>query len=209
MFTVYKHTSPSGKIYIGITSQSVEKRWNSGYGYITNDHLWKAIQKYGWKSFKHEIIATNLSKEEACSMEMKLIAKYNSMNPDYGYNISQGGETPGFGIPCSEEKKRKISESRLGERHWFYGKHLSEEHKRKIGEAGLGRHHTSETKLKQKEIATKLRGKSVLCVERNIIYPSIAEAARLSNTNRHSIIHVLRGNHKTAGGYHWKYASTN
>ena len=24
---VYKHTSPSGKVYIGITSNSPEKRW--------------------------------------------------------------------------------------------------------------------------------------------------------------------------------------
>lgn len=32
-WTVYRHTSPSGKVYIGITSQNVERRWNSGKGY--------------------------------------------------------------------------------------------------------------------------------------------------------------------------------
>lgn len=31
-WTVYRHTSPSGKVYIGITSQNVERRWNSGKG---------------------------------------------------------------------------------------------------------------------------------------------------------------------------------
>lgn len=30
-WTVYRHTSPSGKVYIGITSQNVERRWNSGW----------------------------------------------------------------------------------------------------------------------------------------------------------------------------------
>ena len=29
-YTVYKHTCPNGKIYIGITSMPVEKRWDSG-----------------------------------------------------------------------------------------------------------------------------------------------------------------------------------
>lgn len=27
-FCVYKHTSPSGKCYIGITNQDLEKRWD-------------------------------------------------------------------------------------------------------------------------------------------------------------------------------------
>lgn len=33
-YTVYRHTSPSGKVYIGITSMNPEKRWGkNGYGY--------------------------------------------------------------------------------------------------------------------------------------------------------------------------------
>lgn len=31
---VYKHTSPSGKVYIGITNQPANKRWKNGMGYI-------------------------------------------------------------------------------------------------------------------------------------------------------------------------------
>lgn len=29
-YTVYKHTSPNGKVYIGITKLSVERRWQEG-----------------------------------------------------------------------------------------------------------------------------------------------------------------------------------
>ena len=29
-YTVYKHISPSGKIYVGITKQKPEYRWNNG-----------------------------------------------------------------------------------------------------------------------------------------------------------------------------------
>ena len=33
-YTVYKHTSPHGKVYIGITSQSPIRRWRKdGSGY--------------------------------------------------------------------------------------------------------------------------------------------------------------------------------
>ena len=33
-YSLYRHTSPSGKVYIGITSQPVEHRWNHGRGYM-------------------------------------------------------------------------------------------------------------------------------------------------------------------------------
>ena len=32
-YIVYMHTTPSGKRYIGITAQTVERRWQNGFGY--------------------------------------------------------------------------------------------------------------------------------------------------------------------------------
>ena len=32
-YTVYKHISPSGKVYIGITKRKPEYRWNKGKSY--------------------------------------------------------------------------------------------------------------------------------------------------------------------------------
>ena len=46
-FKVYIHTSPNGKVYIGITSRDAEKRWNNGHNYKPNKHFYSAIQKYG------------------------------------------------------------------------------------------------------------------------------------------------------------------
>ena len=114
-YIVYKHISPSGKIYIGITSVKPEYRWNNGRGYIKNTYFTKAIEKYGWDNFIHEILYINLSKEEAERMEIKLISKYRSNEREFGYNISNGGETIG---KHSEESKQKISEARKGK----YGK---------------------------------------------------------------------------------------
>ena len=60
---VYKHKAPNEKIYIGITSQDPERRWQNGYGYATQQLFWRAIQKYGWENIQHEILEENLTKE--------------------------------------------------------------------------------------------------------------------------------------------------
>lgn len=90
-YKVYKHTTPSNKVYIGITSQTISKRWQNGRGYITNEYFYRAIKKYGWENIKHEILFNNLDKDDACKKEIELIAKYNSTDYHYGYNCSTGG----------------------------------------------------------------------------------------------------------------------
>ena len=62
---VYKHTSPSNKVYIGITSQKPIYRWRNGLGYNTQQYFWRAIQKYGWENFTHEVLFEGLSIEDA------------------------------------------------------------------------------------------------------------------------------------------------
>ena len=53
-YTVYKHTFPNNKVYIGITSQSVSRRWRNGEGYRNKQQLiYRAILKYGWDNIKH------------------------------------------------------------------------------------------------------------------------------------------------------------
>ena len=92
-YVIYKHTSPNGKCYIGMTRQNPpEKRWGcNGNGYCDNEHFSRAILKYSWENIKHEILFTNLTKEEAEQKEIELIAFYDSMNPDKGYNATPGG----------------------------------------------------------------------------------------------------------------------
>ena len=65
LYLIYKHTSPDGKVYIGITKNLPNARWNEGAGYETQKKFYKAIQTYGWINFKHEIIAAGLSENEA------------------------------------------------------------------------------------------------------------------------------------------------
>ena len=109
-FIVYIHISPSNKKYVGITSRSPNQRWNNGKGYKNNEHFYNSIQKYGWNNFKHIIVAENLSKEEACELEIKLIKKFNTQDYHFGYNNTSGGEHTTF----SNESKKKMSESKKG-----------------------------------------------------------------------------------------------
>ena len=91
MYCVYKHTSPTGKVYIGITKRNPQKRWNGGNGYSSNRYFFRAILKYGWGNFKHEIIETKLTQEQAVEKERYYIKLYNSTDPERGYNIEAGG----------------------------------------------------------------------------------------------------------------------
>lgn len=106
-YSVYKHTSPSGKIYIGITKQQPKRRWQNGLGYCGNIRFFNAIKKYGWDNIKHEVVWSNLSKEKACELEKLMIEKYKSDHRNHGYNVSPGGYVQ------SEESLQKQRETAI------------------------------------------------------------------------------------------------
>ena len=148
-YKVYKHTSPSGKVYIGITLQPVELRWKNGNGYKDNCYFVNAIKKYGWDNFIHEIICDNLSKYEAEELEKDLISSLQSTDRRYGYNIRSGGGSVG---KLSEETKKKISEAnkgRFGSKNNFFGHNHSEETKKKLSKMKTGRKQSIETRLRK------------------------------------------------------------
>ena len=93
LWYVYMHTNKvNDKKYIGITGQErYWDRWRSdGSGYKTQV-FGRAIDKYGWDSFSHEILEVVDNEDIALIQEQYYIEKYKSDNPEYGYNISCGG----------------------------------------------------------------------------------------------------------------------
>ena len=139
MYTVYKHTTPSGKVYIGITGRKPEQRWKNGNGYKNNKHLYSEILKYGWENIEHEIICqAPMSAAQAGAVEKSFIALYDSTNPDKGYNHSIGGECGILGVHPSDETRKKLSEALKGANSPWYGKHLSAETRLKISESHKG-----------------------------------------------------------------------
>lgn len=135
-YTVYKHTTPNNKVYIGITNRKkVEQRWGeNGKGYSTQ-LFGRAIKKYGWENIKHEIIAQQLTREDACALEKVLIKIYKSNDYRYGYNKTSGGDgTCDFSHsnPHSDEWRKKVSIAKTGSHH-------SEQAKLKMRQAKLGK----------------------------------------------------------------------
>lgn len=96
---IYKHTSPSGKSYIGQTRQlDVKLRWANGSGYKKHNTIfYKAIKKYGWNNFAHEIIEDNIQTQElANEREVYWIAYFDSFKN--GYNSTPGGYNVGDNV---------------------------------------------------------------------------------------------------------------
>lgn len=130
-YVVYLHVSPSNKTYIGITKQSVTRRWQNGYAYRNNPHFFNAIQKYGWDAFEHRILYKNMSIEQAKEIEIKLIAFFKSNDHNFGYNQSTGGEGAAGRI-FSQDTIQRMSDAHKG-------KKLSLEQREKIGRSNIGR----------------------------------------------------------------------
>ena len=108
-YCVYIHTNKiNGKKYVGQTKHGdnpKEKRWKYGDGYKSCTYFYNAILKYGWNNFEHEIVDKNLTKDEAYSMEQKLISELDTRNPNVGYNIRIGGEE-NYSLSEIEQLKR-------------------------------------------------------------------------------------------------------
>ena len=139
---VYIHRNKiNNKAYIGITSQNPKDRWGSnGYRYREEDHqvFYRAIQKYGWNNFEHIVWASELTEKEAKHCEQLLIHIFQTnctkyRNPEFGYNMTDGGDGISGHI-FTEESKQKMSESQKRRfenpnNHPMLGKHLTDEQK--------------------------------------------------------------------------------
>ena len=148
-YTVYMHTTPSGKRYVGVTKKEPNRRWESGSGYKTQ-MFGRAVNKYGWDNIHHEILLTGLTKEEAEEREQFFIALFRTRNRCFGYNCESGGN---LGKELSEDTRRKLSVAASGERHPFWGKHLTEEHRRNISLGNKGKKLSEEHRAKLRDIA--------------------------------------------------------
>lgn len=227
-FCVYKHETPSGKVYIGITKQNPSDRWKGGWGYYTQLSFYRAILKYGWGNIGHDILYTGLDEETACQFEQDLIRKYDSTNPKHGYNLTTGGEhynhTDASKQRCSEGVKKFFADhpdARLHISELQTGTTQSEESNAKRSatlkqyfidhpEARGQRGRSFRGKKRSAENVHRMsvnsgRNRPIICVETGAVYRSTAFAAKEVNVAPSAITAVLAGRAKTSRGYHWEY----
>lgn len=200
MFCVYKHTTPNGKVYIGITSKNPLVRWKNGHGYKNNLHFWNAIIKYGWDNIKHEILFDGLTKEKACEIEIQLINQYRSNEFEFGYNSSTGGELSAAGCKWTEEHKRKTSFTLMGHA-------VSEQTKEKIKAARKNQTYFGVCNPKCGKDNPKARNVIQMNTSGEIVkvYETIKQAAKDNLVCHQSISDCCRGKLKTVKGFVFIY----
>ena len=150
---IYRHLKPNGEVfYIGIGHS---KKFKRAYDKINRSNYWKSVvNKYGYEI---QILKADLTKEEACELEIILIDWYKRADCCGGtlVNLTDGGEgTCGYkhiDKKLNEEHKENIRKAfiglRIGDKHPMYGKKgednpkfgsiLSETTKKKISQSRI------------------------------------------------------------------------
>jgi hypothetical protein len=194
MAYIYRHIrlDKNEPFYIGIGSDQNYQR--SKYKRNRNKHWNNIISITGYRV---EILIDELSWGEACEKEKEFILLYGRKDLGTGIlcNMTDGGEGS-FGrkvsnktmkalrMPKSDDVKRKISESQIGDKGNFYGRKHTEETKSKIRNYNIGRVMSDEAKMKMR-LAKKgvhkrglhPKSKKVLDISKGIVYNCIMDAA--------------------------------
>ena len=199
MYTLYRHITPSNKVYVGITCQKPAWRWNHGKGYCrkSQPYFARAIEKYGWDNIKHEILFEGLTEEKAKRFEIELIRFYKMLA--MSYNMTNGGDGhrgtyDRSHIIVSEETRKKMSESHkgknVGKKNPNYGKHET------LWSYGrFGKMHPASKSVYQYDKQGRFI-KKWLC---------LSDAERQLGVLVTNITAVCRGKKFTSGGFRWSY----
>src|SRR6476660_10006291 len=124
VYVVYKVINIiNNKFYIG-----VHRTDNLNNNYLgSGKRIVLAVAKEGRQKFKKEVLLISSHAKEAFDKEREILALY--LNSPLCYNLAEGGiggwgNYPAWnkGIPCTEERKKHLSEMYRGEKHPQFGK---------------------------------------------------------------------------------------
>jgi group I intron endonuclease len=138
----------NGKIYIGKTSKSIEERWEDHLKKVkekVNRYLYDSINKYGSDNFIIKELDSTDDPILINEMESWYIYIFNSKNPEFGYNMTFGGDG-GNTISNFTEERRKEYLDKLTKS--LTGRKFSEEVKKKMSDSKKGSTLSEETRKK-------------------------------------------------------------
>lgn len=208
-FYVYLHVKESdGTVfYVG---KGTKFRWSRVYD--RTQHWKNTAIKHGVIC---QIVAHDLSAEEALVLEKKLIASYGRQDQKTGclVNLTDGGEGV-VNYVWTEEHRKKISEAGMGRKHTdefkqmvsklHTGKVLSVETKKRISDARKGKPLSEKQKQSLLNRGNK-RSRKIICVETGVVYDSLTLAGKPLGLQATDISKVCKGKRKSLKGFSWKY----
>lgn len=219
---IYKIVSPSGRIYVGKTSNlKLRVDYYRRLKCKKQPLLYYSLLKYGFSGHSFDIIYEGEhTLNEINEIEIKFINEYNSFhgNNENGMNLTLGGDG-GFGVIYSEERKQKIrdaNKNRIYKPHSEETKKLISENRKKTGKTELHRlaiEKLKGRKIKKNEEWIKNNAESIkkpilqFDLEGNFIkeWKSAKDVESEIELSRKNISSNLRNKTKHAYGYIWKY----
>jgi len=217
---VYMHTNKiNNKKYIGISKNPIQRWGTKGHRY-KKQNFGRAISKYGWDNFTHDILFSGLTEDEALNKEKELIMQYNTYNSKFGYNITKGGDLSGG---CVSNQKKVYQYSLDGKyiacydsialAESIYGKGISccinnrsktsngyqwfDEYKGEFTQKQLSREEAIAHSQYKEVFQYSLDGKFIRK------YNSIKEVSEETGYERTGITKCMSGEQKTAHNYRW------
>lgn len=208
MSGIYKWTSPSGKVYIGLANDLKRRKKEFltnpfNYVYTTyNSAIDNARRKYpDFTQWKYEVLEY-CDKKDLSRLEIEYIAKYNSTDKEIGYNLTIGGDGSN-GVPWGSEKQIQAAKNKdvRGEKNPMYGHHHTQEVKDFMSKLNTGREKTREQLQKISKPVIQYSKNGRLLKK----WDSAAEAANFYGVNKSCIGRVCMGKKKSTCDYIWKY----
>ena len=171
----------------------------------------KAIEKYGWDNFEHIILCTVSTKEEADFLEQWFIEKYDTFNPEHGYNLTKGGGGV-CGCTWDEDRRNLRSQMISGEGNPMYGRHHTEECRKRMSEARRGKPVSQEMRQFRTNILLEANKKRQVPIRQidldgNVVatYEGFSEATKATGFSHSSICNCCLGKINSAYGFRWEY----
>lgn len=179
---IYKITNLiTGKIYIGQTKHSIERRFKQHCDKLSKStYLNRSIAKYGVNNFKIQSVVKCNTEAELNHREKLCIRLYNTISPA-GYNLTDGGHN---GSHC-EEVRKKISKAQTGKRKTAEQKAEISNRTKGSKNGMFGRKHSLETRAK---ISTKI-------LSMNLVPQNKGQVGKFKHTeeSRQKISNSLKG----------------